>query len=148
MCVVFLSHFQVSFVELSAVHRAVHTHLTDHQCQYWLKKTTIFILVFWSRSTCHPFKIVCGPSGRSIINSLAWFQQASVCGPRKPNQPMSSLRAPSSRSRSLRTRGAACGHRLSMRGRPIECTLMDHSFRASSRPTLRRAGSRRTLSWT
>ena len=44
--------------------------------------------------------------------------------------------------------GAACGHRLSMRRRPIECTLMDHSFRASSCPTLRRTGSRRRLSWT
>ena len=40
------------------------------------------------------------------------------------------------------------GHRLSMKRRPIECALMDQSFRASSCPTLRRTGSRRTLSWT
>ena len=68
--------------------------------------------------------------------------------PKKPSQPMSSPRAPSSRSHLLQTREAACGHRLSMRRRPIECTLMDHSFRASSCPTLRRTGSRRRHSWT
>ena len=33
----------------------------------------------------------------------AWFQQASAGGPQKPRQPMSSPRAPSSRSRSLHT---------------------------------------------
>ena len=32
--------------------------------------------------------------------------------------------------------------------KPIECTLMDHSFRASSCPTLRRTGSRMRHSWT
>ena len=65
--------------------------------------------------------------------------------PKKPSQPMSSPRAPSSRSHLLQTREAACGHRLSMKRRPIECALMDHSFRASSCPTLRRTGSRRRL---
>ena len=68
--------------------------------------------------------------------------------PEKPSQPMSSPRAPSSRSNLLQTREAACGHRLSVRRRPIECTLTDHSFRASSCPILRRTGSRRRLSWT
>ena len=68
--------------------------------------------------------------------------------PKKPSQPMSSPRAPSSRSHLLQTREAACGHRLSMKRRPIECTLMDHAFRASSCPTLRHTGSRRRLPWT
>ena len=42
-------------------------------------------------------------SGTWTRQLCAWFQQASVGGPKKPSQPMSSPRAPSSRSRSLRT---------------------------------------------
>ena len=76
------------------------------------------------------------------------FQQATAGGPRRPSQPTSSPRAPSSRSCLLQTWEAACGQKLSMRERATEYTLMDHSFRASSCPTLRRTGSRTTLSWT
>ena len=47
-----------------------------------------------------------------------------------------SLRNPYRIACGTRTRG----HRLSMKRRPIECALMDQSFRASSCPTLRRAG--------
>ena len=42
-------------------------------------------------------------SGTWTRQLCAWFQQASVGGPKKPSQPMFSLRAPSSRSHLLRT---------------------------------------------
>ena len=42
-------------------------------------------------------------SGTWTRQLCAWFQQASVDGPKKPSQPVSSPRAPSSRSRSRRT---------------------------------------------
>ena len=42
-------------------------------------------------------------SGTWTRQLCAWFQQASVDGQKKPSQSVSSLRAPSSRSRSLRT---------------------------------------------
>ena len=42
-------------------------------------------------------------SGTWTRQLCAWFQQASVDGPTKPSQPMSSPRAPSSQSRSRRT---------------------------------------------
>ena len=42
-------------------------------------------------------------SGTWTRQLCAWIQQASVGGPKKPSQPVSSSRVPSSRSRSLRT---------------------------------------------
>ena len=43
------------------------------------RKTTILILVFWSRSTCHPFTIDPGPSTRSIIHCFANSVVGLVC---------------------------------------------------------------------
>ena len=80
--------------------------------------------------------------GRAVSSQLAAIMEANSCSC------ASSTCALASESHRIACGTRTRGHRLSMKRRPIECALMDQSFRASSCPTLRRGGSRRTLSWT